>query len=351
MIQNDPGVIIGPISQVLGWIIDFAFNFVYPITEKNSLGISIIVLTVLMRLAMVPLALKSHKSMIAMQKLTPEMDKIKKKYGDSKDPEIQRKMNAEIQALYSKHKVNPLGGCLPMLIQMPIFFALNYLMNTSYVFIPKIKTLYGQLAEAITSVPYWTGVMMNRAPSHVPKNMTIDFSPVVDPTTGVTSYKNLEKLLNKLSSEDWSVIFNGDPLNTAVKSVNELASPETLATINNLYTQKQNIEMFLGLNLLNGAGYLWPGILIPILAALTSVLSSWLMQKMSEKNSASNPQMKMQNQIMLFAMPIMMAFFTISYPVGVGIYWITSSLFQVVQQYVLNRSSGIRLFPIKKEPR
>jgi YidC/Oxa1 family membrane protein insertase len=348
MIQKDPGVIIGPISQFMGWIIDFIFNFVYPITEKNSLGISIIILTIIMRLIMLPLAFRSHKSMMAMQKLTPEIDKIKKKYGNSKDPEIQRKMNAEIQAMYSKNKVSPLGGCLPLLIQMPIFFALSYLMNQSFLFIAKLKDVYGQLAEAICSVPHWTGVMMARVTGHVPNNMEIDFQPYMDQATGLMNYRSLEKLLNKLSNDEWAMIFNGDPANLKIQSISQLAAPEAYQRILDLHTQKQNIETFFGLNLLGASGYLWPGILIPILTAVTTLLTSWLSQKMT---SASNkdPNMAMQGKIMMIAMPIMMAVFTVGYPAGVGIYWITSSIFQVVQQAILNRQSGIHLLAKKEE--
>ncbi|MCL2665778.1 MAG: YidC/Oxa1 family membrane protein insertase, partial [Defluviitaleaceae bacterium] len=108
-VQKDPGFIVGPISTVFGFIIDFFFNIAYALTANNSLGISIILLTIVVRCLMLPLGIKQQKSMIAMQKLNPEIQKIKAKYGGNKDPEIQKKMNAEMQALYAKHKVNPLS--------------------------------------------------------------------------------------------------------------------------------------------------------------------------------------------------------------------------------------------------
>ncbi len=88
-------------------------------------GWSIIILTVLIQVIMFPLTFKSLKSMSAMRRLQPEIAKLQQRY--SKDP---TKLNTEMMALYKKHGANPLGGCLPMLVQLPIFYALyNALRN------------------------------------------------------------------------------------------------------------------------------------------------------------------------------------------------------------------------------
>jgi YidC/Oxa1 family membrane protein insertase len=90
----------------------------------NNYGLAIILLTVLIRIVFIPLTNKSQKSMKAMQALAPKINEIKEKY--KKDPQ---RMNKEVMELYKKHKVNPFGGCLPMIIQIPIFIALyNVLM-------------------------------------------------------------------------------------------------------------------------------------------------------------------------------------------------------------------------------
>ena len=85
----------------------------------HNYGVDIIILTVLIKLLFWPLTNKSYKSMKDMKKLQPKMQKIREKYKDDKE-----KMNQEIMQLYRTHKVNPLGGCLPMLLQIPVFFAL-----------------------------------------------------------------------------------------------------------------------------------------------------------------------------------------------------------------------------------
>src|SRR5690606_32224332 len=82
-------------------------------------GVAIILLTVLVKALTLPLSWKSMKSMEEVRKLAPEIEALKKKYGEDRE-----KLNMEMMALYQRHKVNPLGGCLPMLIQMPIWLAL-----------------------------------------------------------------------------------------------------------------------------------------------------------------------------------------------------------------------------------
>lgn len=106
-----------PAAQLLLTILLFLKSFI------PSWGICIILLACLICLATYPLTMKGMKSMKRMQQVQPEMAKIKEKYKDN--PE---KMNKETMELYKKHKINPLGGCLPMFIQMPIFFGIIQLL-------------------------------------------------------------------------------------------------------------------------------------------------------------------------------------------------------------------------------
>lgn len=92
-------------------------NLFYGIT--GSFGLSIILLTVLIKLILLPVTLKQDKSMKEMKKLQPKIDELKKKYKG--DPQL---LNQKTMELYKEHKVNPAGGCLPMLVQLPILWAL-----------------------------------------------------------------------------------------------------------------------------------------------------------------------------------------------------------------------------------
>jgi YidC/Oxa1 family membrane protein insertase len=110
----------GAISLLLLRVLTFSHRF------TGNYGIDIILLTVLVKIAFWPLTRKSFESMRAMQKVQPEMQRLREKYKD--DP---KQLNTEMMELYRRHKVNPIGGCLPMLLQIPVFIGLyNALMYT-----------------------------------------------------------------------------------------------------------------------------------------------------------------------------------------------------------------------------
>ena len=154
-VLKDPGIIVGPIAFILGAIINVIFNLVYNVLgiHTNSLGISIIILTVFVRLLMTPIAYHQQKSMFKMQALQPEMKKIQEKYkGAMSDPELQRKMNMEMQKLYADNNYNQLAGCLPMLIQLPIFLGLYHVMQNPFKYIDIINTVYSQISDMLLSL-------------------------------------------------------------------------------------------------------------------------------------------------------------------------------------------------------
>lgn len=101
------------IAKPCVWIMNFIYNFI------PNYGVAIIILTLLSKILLWPLGNKSYKSMAQMKKIQPLMAEIKEKYKDDK-----KKMNEEMMGLYKTYKVNPLGGCLPMVVQIPVFFAL-----------------------------------------------------------------------------------------------------------------------------------------------------------------------------------------------------------------------------------
>jgi YidC/Oxa1 family membrane protein insertase len=101
------------IAKPLLWFM----NFIY--SKVPNYGIAIIVLTILTKLLLWPLGSKSYKSMSEMKRLQPLMAEIREKYKDDK-----KMMNQEIMSLYKTYKINPMGGCLPMVLQIPVFFAL-----------------------------------------------------------------------------------------------------------------------------------------------------------------------------------------------------------------------------------
>ncbi len=100
------------ISKPLFWVLNFIFNIV------GNWGWSIVITTFLIKLAFYPLSAKSYKSMAAMKKIQPRIKTLKERYKDDR-----QKFQMEMMAIYKKEKVNPAGGCLPILIQIPVFLA------------------------------------------------------------------------------------------------------------------------------------------------------------------------------------------------------------------------------------
>jgi len=108
------------IAKPLLHLLRFFYQYV------NNYGVSIILLTILVKIIFWPLTHKSYKSMKEMQKLQPRMAKLREKYKNNKE-----QLNKEMMGLYKTYKVNPMGGCLPMIIQIPVFFALFRILGAS----------------------------------------------------------------------------------------------------------------------------------------------------------------------------------------------------------------------------
>ena len=137
------GLLKGAISALLHLMYDLTGNF----------GVAIILATIVIKIILLPLTLKQDKSMKSMKVLQPEIEKIKQQYQN--DPKM---MNQKTMELYQKHKVNPMGGCLPLLVQLPILWALfGVLRDTATV--PQDSTfLWMQL---INPDPYYVLPVLN----------------------------------------------------------------------------------------------------------------------------------------------------------------------------------------------
>jgi YidC/Oxa1 family membrane protein insertase len=108
------------IANPLFWLLDQIHSLI------GNWGWSIVFLTIVVKLALWPLSAKAYKSMARMRKLGPEMQRLKEQYGDDR-----QKMSQEMMKFYQKEKINPLGGCLPILVQMPVFIALYWMLLES----------------------------------------------------------------------------------------------------------------------------------------------------------------------------------------------------------------------------
>ncbi len=154
------GSIINPIIEFLIQILVFFHDNVYP-----NYGVNIILLTIVVRIAMSPLTFTQIRAQSKIQKIQPQINKIREKYKNDKE-----KMNQEIMSIYRENKINPLSGCLPLLLQLPVIFAL-YMMIQKYAPINVESFLW--LNELGKPDPYYILVILFVVTSFITQQMTI----------------------------------------------------------------------------------------------------------------------------------------------------------------------------------
>ena len=140
VLANIIGDLFNGFLDILGFVLAFFYRFI------PSIGIAIILLTVVLRLLVWPLTAKQAKSMLAMQRAQPEIKRLQAKYKDDR-----QKLNEEMMKFYKENEINPFGGCLPLLLQMPIFIGLFRLLNNIPKHIPKtgaFSSMYSAICDA-----------------------------------------------------------------------------------------------------------------------------------------------------------------------------------------------------------
>ena len=132
---------LNPLFDAIGWLLALFYSAI------PNLGVSIILLTFTIMLILYPLTAKQAKSMIAMQRVQPEIKKLQAKYkGD------RQKLNEEMMKFYQENKINPLAGCLPLLVQLPIFFSLFRVLRDPEKYVPTDSSLYNALCHRADGV-------------------------------------------------------------------------------------------------------------------------------------------------------------------------------------------------------
>lgn len=311
--------ILRPLAWLFSFIIELIYSGVVNLTTVNALGITIILFTLITRVLLFPLSLKQQRSMRSMQRLQPKLQRIQDKYKDKKDPESTRMMQMETSALYKENKTSPFAGCLPMLIQMPILFALyEILRNTAF-----YVTSYGSYFDTMTAA------VMNISDYAAP--LTENFEGVIR-TLGkfdVTTVDSVKDLLAHFTQSNWETFFG-------------LAQFQNLGTdFHSLVSLTQELNSFITFNLTETPSMAFPMVLWPILAGVSTWLQTYLMQKANDKRliaSGGDPKSNANstNKTMNLIMPFFMAFIMLSVPLGIGLYWIAGNIFGILQQILVD---------------
>jgi len=312
-----------PFAFILSFIFDGVFYVVTQLITNQALALTIILFTVIVRILMMPMMMKQQRSTRAMTRLQPKVEKIQDKYKNKKDPESSQKMNMEIQELYKKHNASPMSGCLPLLIQMPILFALFEVLRNVPFYVNEIGDLYNAMALQVQEVSGYAELL------------TENFQAVINGLSkfDIEKTESVMDLLYHLSREQWGVL----------KDITGLAGNAAFEASYDL-TYAYNTLGFgaFTFNLSENPGWRGLGIIFPLISGGTTFLQSWLSQRSNEKRqkmASKDGKIKQQNnmKMMTYVFPVMTAFFTASMPLGLGLYWIVGNIVGIISQIIMDR--------------
>lgn len=325
------GAILGPISQILGWILNILVEFTNSFGILN-IGLSIILFTLVVKVLMFPLTIKQQKASKLMAVMQPELQAIQAKYKGKKDNDSMMKMNVETKAVYEKYGTSMTGGCLQLVIQMPILFALYRVIYCIPAYVMPVKEHFLNVVYALTGTSSVSSLTEGAAASLLQfatdHNIALTGVNPIGDLTGVSGEALANKMVDilyKLNPAQWGDLAQAFPGAASVIADNA-------ATIEKMNT-------FLGINLSSNPfnGSFVPNLawLIPILAGLTQYASTKLMMASQPKNNEEDMGSQMM-QSMNVTMPLMSVFFCFTFPAAIGIYWVASSAFQLLQQLIVN---------------
>lgn len=257
------------IASVLGYIIRFFYDLV-----GQNYFITILLFTLFTKVVLFPLAWIQIKSMEKMNKMSVKQKEIQDKYKNDKEKQTQELMN-----LYKENKVNPLSGCLPLIIQIPIILAMFYIVKQPLTYI--VQTPQEEIKT-------YTQQLLNKEDVNEKEMQANELL--------------IAKEHNLINMQVIPGINLGDvPSNVFSKEENKKASPISLA--------------------------------IPVLTFIVS----FLLNKYSQKNTQQTPEQAEMQKTTNLMMPLMSAFFSYAMPLALGVYWLFGSMLQFVQQFIINK--------------
>lgn len=320
LIATKIGGFLGPFAEILGYIMDAIFRFTSMFGIMN-IGICIILFTLIVKLLMLPLTIKQQKFTKMNAVMQPELQAIQKKYKGKNDQESMMKMNVETKAVYEKYGVSMTGGCVQLVIQLPILFALYRVIYNIPAYVSSVGNIFYGIADKLLGTCGGDlAALATQLNEFGVANKVSNLSMISNFTTEPTSAKIVD-FLYKLNPAQWSLLQQ-----QYGAGVIDNASMELVEGMNS----------FLGINLSTTP---WEGGLIawtiPILAGLTQWYSTKLMSS-AQNTSDDAPGASMMKQMNIM-MPLMSVFFCFTFPAGIGIYWIAQSVFTVIQQWIINR--------------
>lgn len=264
------------ITRPFGWVLFQLWELI------GSYGVALIIFTLFAKVILLPFQMKSKKSMLDMQRIQPQLKELEKKYKNDKE-----KYSLAVQKLYKKEKVSMTGGCLPLLLTMPIMLGLYAVVRQPLTF------MFGFDEATIRNIADIVGVA----------------------TENMKSMSNVEiqiaSRMGEFQSQLSSIIPNLKVIDFHFLGIDLAAMPQ-----------------------LTQISVLW---IIPILSGVTSYLYSMVVKKYQTPAAASNnPQADSMNGCTTYMMPLMSVYIAFVVPGGLGFYWIINNIFMIVQEPLLN---------------
>ena len=290
------------ITRPLGFLISIIYDLV------QNYGLAIILFTIVVKLILMPLQVKSQRAMKRQQKVQPIIAELQKKYAND-----QQKLQQEMMKVYRENNVSMSGGCLPLLIQMPILIALYSVIRKPLTYIKGVDFYSETVIESVKGII----AKMQEAFPEVIGNLATSTVEIIRDNYQIQLAKWSE-LLGSSAELGWDINFNFLGLD-----LSGLPNESLSAIMAGNFADIGKVLL----------------ILIPALAMFTT----WLSMKYSQSQAPQpantnddNPAQSMSKSMNLM-MPIMTGFFTFTLPSGIGIYWIISSVMQMVQQFIINK--------------
>ena len=321
----------GPIGDILGWIMDLLFRFTSMFGIVN-IGLCIILFTLVTKLLMIPLTIKQQKSSKLMAVMQPELTAIQKKYkGKEGDQKAMMMRQTETKAVYEKYGTSMTGGCLPMLIQLPIIFALYRVIYNIPAYVHSVRGYYEMVIANLPAGFQTNQTFMDLASSSKMLSGAdfTDLNKVIDLLYTFTG-KQWEVLVGAFPQVGQAVTESGDSVVSAIERM------QTFFGLNIAYTPMQVIGNFFSHVDGTTVFALIAALAIPLLAGASQWYSSKLMMATTQSPQGDeNPGANMMKSMNVM-MPLMSVFFCFTFATGIGLYWVAQSVFTIIQQVGIN---------------
>lgn len=319
-----------PVIKQISWLLGQVMNGIYHVMSAigvESIGVSIIIFTFIVYIFLMPLTIKQQKFSKMQSVMSPEIQKIQKKYANKKDQASMLKQQEEMNAVYDKYGVKMSSGCLPSLIQLLILFGLYPVVWNVPRYVTQVREAYMPLIDQIKSVSGYEKILEDVASTTVSGFGSYD----------LTNPTSLAEIFYKFQNSTWDALVD--------------KIPDIEGLVNSTVSRVGEMNNFLGIDI---GAHPWEllqnalaaasivgiilAVLIPVLAGVSQFVSVKLSQSGAAGaalNDSDNPMMSSM-KTMTYTMPMISVVFGFTLPAGLGLYWIASAVVRSIQQVIVN---------------